>query len=282
VRGGLGILDIPVELLEANPFQPRREFDEAALRSLADSITRSGLMQPVVVRPAGKTGAGRQKYQLVAGERRWRAAQLGGIARIPAVVRELSDEETAEWAVVENAQRADLNVMEAAFAYKSLMDKFGLTHAEIGERVGLDRTTVVNTIRLTELEESIQRLLRSKLLSAGHGKVLLSMAPGASREMCAQSASELGWSVRRLEAEARIATAAAATPLKKLTQADHDKYLARNAARLDLEKQLGQWLGTRVTIQTTGASGTNGKLMVEFFGVEQFEGVLKKMGWRGE
>src|SRR5207248_2832206 len=165
---------IAVTAIVPSRFQPRKVMDEGAIARLADSIKRSGLMQPVVVRPAGGG------YELIAGERRWRAAKLAGLVQIPALVREVGDEQAAEWGLVENVQREDLNAMERAWALRDLSQKFGLQQSELADRVGLDRSTVANLIRLTELEPEIADLIAKGKLSAGHGKALL-MVPAGPR-----------------------------------------------------------------------------------------------------
>ena len=232
------------------------------------SIARSGVMQPVIVRPL-KGG----RYELVAGERRWRAATLALISRVPALVRELSDEQAAEWALIENVQREDLNAIEAAFGYRALADRFGLTHGQIAERVGLDRVSIANAIRLTELEPDIRALIESGRLTAGHGKALLAMKPGPDRIQAARTAAAQGWSVRRLESEA--ARSAPAAPVAT------DKNRAKDAARADLEKRLGEHLGTKVRLETN-SGGTKGRMVVEFYGLDQFDGLLERIGFRGE
>ena len=159
-----GISSLPVGEIVPNPHQPRQDFDEESLRSLTDSIRTSGVMQPIVVR---STASG---FELVVGERRWRAAQAAGLERIPAVVHDLDDQTSAQWALVENLQREDLNPIERAEAFLGLQDQFGLTHQEIADQVGLTRSAVTNQIRLNELDEGTSALVRSGSLSAGHGR----------------------------------------------------------------------------------------------------------------
>lgn len=270
-----GLVQIPVADIEPSRFQPRRVFDQTALDRLADSIARSGLMQPVILRPRGDG-----RYELVAGERRWRAASQAGLAAVPAVVRELSDELSAEWALVENVQREDLNPMERAYAFQSLAQRFGLTHQQIAERVGLDRSTVANTIRLVDLEEPIREMIASGRLSAGHGRALLAAPPGQGRAELAVQACDESWSVRRLERAAAAAALGSTPPAQRAAApvgAGPD--LARLAARSDLERQLGEHLGTKVSI-TTDRSGERGRLTIEFYGVDHFDGLMTKFGFR--
>jgi ParB family chromosome partitioning protein len=260
--GEQGAVGIEVAKVSPSPFQPRREFDQGALERLADSIRRSGLMQPVIVRPVGGG------YELVAGERRWRAAKIAGLERIPALVRSLSDSDSAEWALVENLQREDLDPIERAFALRALGERFGLTHAEIGERIGLERSSVANLVRLTELEEPIRRLIAEGKLTAGHGRALLAVPAGAERARLAAQAAQLGWNVREMERATRpAAPRPAAAPG------------ARPASLTELERQLGEHLGTKVTI-TTDKSGKRGLLTLEFYGMDHFDGLMTKIAFR--
>ncbi len=261
-----GLRYVPVSSIDPNRYQPRRVFDVEQIRSLSESIRRAGLMQPVVVRPAA---GGR--FELVAGERRWRAASQAGLSSIPAIVRDLSDQDAAEWAVVENVQRTDLNPIERAEAFRALSDRFGLTHAQIGERVGIDRSSVANLIRLTELESEIQEMIALSTLSAGHGKALLAMPAGAKRLALAKLAAEQGWSVRQLEArtgEADVGTPSASKP-----------ETTASAGVRDLEKRLGEFLGTKIQLRTN-SKGTRGKLVIEFYGLDHFDGLMSRIGFR--
>ncbi|HYF14476.1 MAG TPA: ParB/RepB/Spo0J family partition protein [Phycisphaerales bacterium] len=250
-----------------SPFQPRRIMDENALRGLAESIKRSGVMQPIIVREVGG------RYELVAGERRWRAATIAGLERIPALVRALADEEAAEWALVENIQREDLNPMERAYALRSLAEKFSLTQEELARRVGLERSTVANLIRLTELPPEIAEFLSSGALGAGHGKVLLSIADASKRLELAKLAATFGWSVRKLEAAAHDA--------RRDVKADSGGAAdpSRAAVLRDLERQVSQQLGTKVSI-VTDRQGKRGRMIVEFYGLDHFDGLLLRMGVR--
>lgn len=270
-----GIVMIPTGSVKPSRFQPRRVFDQTALERLADSITSTGMMQPVIVRSS--SGG----YELVAGERRWRAATMAGLATVPAIVRDLSDEQAAEWAIIENVQREDLNPIERAFAFRNLVDRFQLTHQQIADRVGLDRSSVANTIRLTELEESIRDMIQSGRLNAGHGKALLMTAPGQARVKLAEQACDEFWSVRKLEREAVAATSPApqgATTAEKPARSEGD--LGRVASRVALERALSEQLGTKVTI-TTNRAGDRGRLSIEFYGLAHFDGLLARLGYKG-
>lgn len=271
----LGIVMIAVGQIKPSRFQPRRVFDQTALERLADSIKSTGMMQPIIVRVDGSGG-----FELVAGERRWRAATLAGLPVVPAIVKELGDEQAAEWAIIENVQREDLNPIERAWAYKNLAERFRLTHQQIAERVGIDRSTVANTIRLTELEEPIRDMIQAGRLNAGHGKALLMAPAGPARIKLAEQACDEYWSVRKLEREAVTLSAPPelnpGSPQKKPhTEAD----LARVASRASLERELGEHLGTKVSI-TTNRAGDQGKLTIEFYGLAHFDGLLARLGFR--
>lgn len=189
---------LPVELIVPNPRQPRRTFDEDSLVALAGSFAERGVLQPVLVRPAAD-GA----YELIAGERRWRAAKIAGLTDLPALVRERDDAEALEIALVENMAREDLNPLEEARACAALVEELGLTREDVGRRVGRSRVAVSNLLRLLDLPDEALALLESGALSAGHGRALLLAADQGDRRRLGRSAAEEGWSVRELEARAR-------------------------------------------------------------------------------
>lgn len=252
-----------------SPFQPRKSFDDSDLIQLAESIRRSGMMQPVIVRPIASGG-----YELVAGERRWRAAKRIGLPRIPAILRELEDEDAAELAIIENVQRKDLSAMERAWGFRALAEKFGLSHAQVAERVGLERSSVTNLVRLTELERSIQDLLNAGSLGSGHGKALLALEAGTDRERIAKLAAEEGWSVRRLEQQAQEPRQAGSGRSAESKGGGGES----DPGRVDLEKQLGEHLGTKVAVKTN-TSGTKGKLVIEFYSLDHFDGLMSRLGF---
>ena len=190
---GGGIQDIPVEAIVPNPQQPRKDFEINALSQLAASLRQSGVIQPVVVRRAG------QGYQLIVGERRWRAAKLAGLERIPAVVREATDAESLELALIENLLREDLNPIEEAEAYQKLLAQFAWTQEELAERVGKDRSSIANCLRLLKLPESIQADLRAGRLTMGHARALLSLASAADQLRLREEILAHSWSVRATE-----------------------------------------------------------------------------------
>jgi ParB family transcriptional regulator, chromosome partitioning protein len=190
--------DLPVQLIAPNPKQPRRHFDEHALSALAESLGEKGVLQPVLVRP--KQGG---TYELIAGERRWRAAQLAGLETIPALVRARQDAETLELALIENMAREDLNPVEEARACAALVEELGLTREEVGRRVGRSRVAVSNLLRLLDLPDHALELLQTGALSEGHGRALLLAEDHATRRSLARTAAQEGWSVRTLESRAR-------------------------------------------------------------------------------
>jgi len=264
-----GLVEIAPDDIRPSPFQPRRSFDDGDLGQLADSIRRAGLMQPVVVRP-GSDGT----YELVAGERRWRAARKLNLPAIPAIVRDLGDEDAAELAIIENVQRKDLSAMERAWGFRTLAEKFGLSHAQVAERVGLERSSITNLVRLTELEQSIQDLLDSGALGSGHGKALLAFEAGSERERLAKQAADEGWSVRRLEQHAQSPRPVESGQSSKPDSGEEKP----DPGRADLEKQLAEHLGTKVAVKTNG-SGTKGKLVIEFYSLDHFDGLMSRLGF---
>src|ERR1700722_6349450 len=193
---------VAVELIFPNPRQPRRHFDDAALAALASSLESRGVLQPVLVRPSPDSDG---RFELIAGERRWRAAQLAGLESIPALVRARDDAESLELALIENMAREDLNPVEEARACAALVEELGLSHEEVGLRVGRGRVAVSNLIRLLDLPDEALDLLDRGALSAGHGRALLTATDHGARRRLARSAADQGWSVRELEAQARAA-----------------------------------------------------------------------------
>lgn len=264
-----GLRELPVEQIVPNARQPRTDFDDAALTSLADSIRQAGIMQPILVRPQGG------RFELVAGERRWRAAKLAGLSHIPAVVRSIDDQTSAELALIENIQREDLNPMERAIALRRLSIDFSLTHQEIADRVGLDRATVTNLLRLSDLDRPTADLVRSGKISQGHAKALLGLSDLMKRASMAARCVAEDWSVRALEREVQKANQPTAATTKPV---DPTVVSARDANVADLERQLAEHLGTRVSLQLGRKKGS-GRLVVEFYNLDQFDGLMTKMGF---
>ncbi len=262
---------VPLRSLRAGKYQPRATMDAAGLEALAASIAASGLMQPIVVRPA-PDGAG--QYEVIAGERRWRALERLGKQEAPVIVRTVGDQEAAELGLVENLQREDLNPMDRAAALRRLADEFGLTHQNLAARIGLDRATVTNLLRLTELDPETAGLVREGALSAGHARVLVGISDVARRCGLAALAAREGWSVRHLEERARDASVPRGTSARR-TSATQSAHAAR------LERQLQEHLGTRVSLRLTRKKGV-GELRIRFFSLDEFDGIMQRMGFRGD
>ena len=234
---------IPVELIAPNPHQPRQRFDDDALAGLAASLEARGVLQPVLVRPIGSPPA--HRYELIAGERRWRAAQLAGLAEIPAIVRYHDDAASLELAVIENMAREDLNPVEEARACAALADELGLTRQEIGRRIGRSRVAVSNLVRLLDLPDEALELLERGALSEGHGRALLLAHDHEVRRRLARAAAAQGWTVREVERRAR----AAAEPSRSRPAALHPD---QEEAIAQLADAFARALGADVRIAPAG------------------------------
>jgi ParB family chromosome partitioning protein len=236
--------EIPVELIRPNPNQPRKRFEEQGLQALAESLGERGVLQPVLVRPvAGGT------YELVAGERRWRAAQIAGLETIPTLVRDRDDAQSLEVALVENMAREDLNPVEEARAVAGLVEELGLTREDVGRRVGRSRVAVSNLLRLLDLPDETLELLEDGRLSEGHGRALLLAPEHADRRRLAKQAVQEGWSVRVTEAKARETVGRGARPATKGRAALHPD---QEAAMREIADVLGEALGTDVRVRPRG------------------------------
>lgn len=255
--------EISITSISPNPHQARTVWDEAELVELAESIKANGIIQPIVVRPAG-TG-----YELIAGERRLKAAQIASLTTIPALVRRASDEQMHEWSLVENIHRTDLNPVERAKAYQRYISEFSLTQAEAAERLGEDRSVVANYLRLLDLPEEIKQMLAGGQLSMGHARAILGLPTDELRRKLANRAMAGRLSVREVERLVR-------------------KYLdgigqAKPTARIkpphitDLEDKLSAQLGTRVTIETR-KNGQRGKIIIEFYSLDEFDNITERLG----
>ena len=266
-----GIRSIPVEQIVPNRRQPRVDFDDGSLSALAESIKSAGLMQPIMVRPS-EVG-----FELIAGERRWRAAKLIGLETIPALVRLVDDQTAAELAIIENVQREDLNPIERAQALRRLADEFTLTHQQIADKVGLDRASVSNLLRLSDLDAATSGHVRAGRLSQGHAKALLSLTDLAVRSQFAARVMKEEWSVRELERRIQIAQKGG-TIVPRGTSGPSRDVTARDANVADLERQLADYLGTRVKLQLGRKKGS-GRLTIEFYSLDQFDGLMTKMGF---
>ncbi len=257
---------IAISRIRANPNQPRQGFDADALETLADSIRQLGVLQPVVVRPEGPD------YVLIAGERRWRAAQEAGLAELPALIRETDEVGTVTEALVENLLREDLNPLEEAAAFHQLEDEFGMTHAEIGEKVGRSRAAVTNALRLLRLAPAIQALVASRDLSAGHARALLGLDDQALARHLADRAVGEGWSVRQLEEAVRLG--------KGMTRDSARRRPAepRPAVIVELENRLAEQLGTSVDIRykERKSGAVDGRVVLRFSGLDQLEQIYRR------
>jgi ParB family chromosome partitioning protein len=258
-----GYREVAVHQVEPNPYQPRKEFSDEALAELVESIRAEGLLQPIVVRAVG------DKFQLIAGERRWRAFQQLKIKSIPARIMTSSDASSASLAMIENLQRADLNPLEEAHGYASLIRDFDLTQEAAAQRVGKGRATVANSLRLLGLEAELQGYVGKGLLSVGHAKVLLGVEQSPERLLLARRALEQGLSVRALEELTRHKKAGGAPGKERRMPG------ATAAALTDIEKRLTSHLGARTTLKH---SPKRGRIIIEYQGNEDLSRVLEKLG----
>jgi len=257
-----GPQEIDIDLIEPSPYQPRTKFHEQALDELARSIKSSGIIQPLVVRPIGS------RFQLIAGERRWRAAQRAGLSKVSAIVKQVADELALEMTLVENIQREDLNPIEAARAFERLMDEFHLTQEAVAERTGKDRATVANAVRLLKLDKPIQEWIEEGKLSAGHGRALLAVPEQQLRMRYAHRASRGALTVRQIE---KLAA----------RRAQGKQPHPPAPARLDPNiksaiEELQRHLGTRITLRQ-GTKIRPGQLVVEFYDDKQLMGLYDRL-----
>jgi ParB family transcriptional regulator, chromosome partitioning protein len=269
--GGAGDRDLrqlPVQLIGPNPRQPRKEFDEESLLALAGSLGDRGVLQPVLVRPAAG-GA----YELIAGERRWRAAQLAGLETIPALVRDQDDAESLELALIENMAREDLNPIEEARACALLVEELGLTREEIGRRVGRSRVAVSNLLRLLDLPDEALDLLARGELTEGHGRAILMAQGHDERRRLARAAVAEGWNVRRTEAEAR--STSSADPTGAIRARRTGVHPDQEAAASQLGEAFGRALGADVKVT---ARGTGYKVAMTFDSLEEALALAGRLG----
>lgn len=241
--------------IEPNRDQPRKEFDQASLSDLADSIRQYGVLQPLLVRPM-PDGI----YQLVAGERRWRAARMAGLSQVPVIIRELSDTETMALALIENLQREDLNPMEEAAGYRDLMERFGLTQEQVSAKVGKSRPVITNAMRLLNLPDSVRALVETQQLSAGHGRALLSL--DSEEEIC-RAANEVikkGLSVRQTEALVK--------KMKTKDQKPVQQTAWNNSYYTEVQLALSESLSRKVKVSGAAGEKEKGTLTIEFYGEE--------------
>ena len=264
---GEGLRRIAIDLLHVGKYQPRTGMDPARLTELAESIKAQGVIQPLVAREVG-----RNRYEIIAGERRWRAAKQAGLADVPVVLRDVDDRSVIAMALIENIQREDLNPLEEAVALSRLIDEFSLTHQNAAEAVGRSRAAVSNLLRLLELPEEIRALLEARQLEMGHARALLTLAAPAAISL-AKEAAEQGLSVREVErraqqlAQGKLPKRKDAKPVKK---ADADI--------VALERELSERLNAKVDVQH--GRGGRGKLVIQYHGLDALEGILEKIRGR--
>ncbi|MCH2158120.1 MAG: ParB/RepB/Spo0J family partition protein [Oleiphilaceae bacterium] len=250
--------EIPVELIQRGKYQPRRDMDQQALEELAESIRQQGIMQPIVVRPISES-----KFEIIAGERRWRASQIAGLDRVPTIVRDVPDEAAVAMALIENIQRENLNAMEEAIALQRLQDEFDLTQQEVAEAIGKSRSTVTNLLRLMNLNDDVKLMLEHGDLEMGHGRALLALAE-EDQLAAANQVNSRSMSVRQTEALVRKMLEAPAT--KKATKAEKDPNILR------LETDLSEKLGASIDI--AHGRGGKGKLVISYNSLNELDGIL--------
>jgi ParB family chromosome partitioning protein len=260
------IRDVEIDLIRPSQQQPRTTFDQAKLEELAQSIQTTGIIQPLLVRPMGGM------YELVAGERRWRAAQLAGLTRVPAIVRDIPDEKVLELALIENIQRAELNPVEEAKAYKRLIETLGLTQDEVAQRVGRDRTFVTNYLRVLKLPKEIHELIETEKITFGHARALLSVQDPVAQRRLAQKIVNLNWSVRETERRVKYSDEGATkkTVRSSPTQSDPNIRAA--------ETKLRRFLGTQVRI----IPGTPGRMEIEYYDLTDLHRLFTLITREGE
>ena len=262
------LMEVPVTSIRANTFQPRKHFDEESLVGLTSSIRELGVLQPILVRPGEQ-----DTYELIAGERRWRAAKRAGLQTIPALVRQVSDDTSLEQALVENLQREDLNPLEEAAAYQQLIEDFSLTHEELAARVGKSRAAITNTLRLFQLPPTIQRLVAEAQLAEGHARALLGTPDRAFQEALARRAVSEAMSVRAVE-EAVRARSQLAQPAPGSDGTGQPGRRLRPPGLLELEELLSQHLDTSVKVDM-GAK--KGRVIIDFASLEDLERLYRAM-----
>jgi ParB family chromosome partitioning protein len=261
-----GFREMPVDLLRRGKYQPRVDMRDDSLAELAESIKAQGVVQPIVVRPLPNPAGGETEYEIVAGERRWRAAQMAGLATIPAVIRDIPDESAVAVALIENIQRENLNPIEEAGSLHRLVEEFGLTHADVAEAVGRSRATVTNLLRLLELPRPVREMLESRELDMGHARALLGLTSPEMQFEIAERACKQQWSVRETEGAVRkLAGPQSGAKARKANVPEGDPNVRR------LEADLAETLGAAVSIEH-GAKG--GRVVIRYNGLDELEGIL--------
>jgi ParB family chromosome partitioning protein len=261
-RSGSGVTEVAVSRIRPNRFQPRHTFEPEAIADLAASIAHKGVLQPLIVTHAPDGG-----WELVSGERRWRAAQQVGLATVPVIVRDVDERDLLEIALIENLQREDLDAIEEASGYRRLIDEFDATQAELAEHLGRSRSAVANALRLLDLPDEVQAKVRQGTLSAGHGRALLGLQSRRRIQELAREAAERGMSVRQLERR-----------VKRENRAPRRGAAPSRSAELErqrLEEELQRALGTKVAIRAS--SRAKGRIEISFYSLEDFEGLVERL-----
>lgn len=256
---GTSITEIDINKIEAGVNQPRRNFDEESLQELASSIKEHGILQPVLVRPRGDI------YEIVAGERRWRAAELAGLTKVPAVIKEMDDVKAAEISLIENIQRDDLSITEEGMAYKKLVDKYGYTQEMIGEKIGKSRSHVTNCLRILGLPGNVLDMIDKKVLSAGHARALLTLGSDKERLRVAGEIAEGNLTVRDTEKIVK-------RKRRRRAKADTNELKIKPAEIIDLEEKMERQFGTRVQIITQPKGG---KIEISYYNDEDLERIIE-------
>ena len=272
VQPGERLRQVEIKQLHPGKYQPRMAMDPAKLSELAESIKAQGVIQPIVVRELSPGQPGKVMYEIVAGERRWRASQEAGLATVPVVVRDLDDRTVIAMALIENIQREDLNPLEEAQSLQRLIGEFSLTHAEAAEAVGRSRAAVSNLLRLLELPPAIRALLEARRLEMGHARALLTLSPELASKLASEAADQ-GWSVREVEHRAQQ-FAAGKVPVNGGKKPKPGKATPQ-ADIASLETELSESLGTRVAI--AHGRGGKGKLVIHYTSVDTLDGVLERL-----
>ncbi len=262
-----GLSEAPVRAIVPNPLQPRTQFDEQTLRELADSIREHGLIQPLIVRRTGE-----DHYTLIAGERRWRAAQLAGLETVPVVIKDVAPQQMLEIALVENVQRSDLNALEEAQAYKHLSEEFGLTQDQIAQRVGKSRVAVANTMRLLKLPEAIKARLADGLITEGHARALLTITDAGVQQHLLSQIVKNGLSVRQTEELVRRLLEDHSAAKKPPAGASHPR--SSGADTRALEERMRRALGTKVILSRSKKGGT---IMIHFYSEEELDAIYRRI-----
>jgi ParB family chromosome partitioning protein len=259
---GSGVTQVPVSRITPNRFQPRHTFEPEAIADLAASIAQKGVLQPLIVREAGDGG-----WEIVSGERRWRAAQQAGLSSVPVIVRQVDERDLLEIALIENLQREDLDAIEEATGYRRLIDDFGATQAELAEHLGRSRPAVANALRLLDLPDAVQAMIRQGRLSAGHGRALLGLENRRRMPELAREVADRGLSVRQLERRVKRENGGA----KRVAEPARSAELERQR----IEGELQRALGTRVAVRASARG--KGRIEISFYSLEDFEGLVERL-----